>query len=465
MNQRGLIGVFVLTAMILLGWLILLFGRNPTMFSAKGQRYYVVFDYAPGVTVNTPVRRSGVRIGQVERVELDDATGKVRVTVLVDSPHVLYEDDRPRLLHGAFSGDTSIDFEPPRPASNGKLPVQGRNNEPGAIRQVGFLLAQQQANPQPPAERKPAPPGTTFQGASQSDVSSLMSELGKLTPPAREAFIEMQRALDRFEKMTPLFEDTLREIRDLARVTRDAMPEVRDLAKATREAMPELRRTAEEAQVTARNWSRLGERLDVLVQSNEDKLVQAVNGFNDVVRRVATLLGDDNQRNVTTILRNSSTASKNLESISRNADEFLKEGQKTMHRFGESVTKADEVLGNLQKATKPIAERSESVMKNLDESTDRLNRTLAELNSLLALINKEEGVVRRFLSDTSLYNNLNDAAAMLAHSMPRVDRILHDFEVFADKIARHPESLGVGGVVRPSAGLKDPPNTSHWRGP
>src|SRR5207302_7548329 len=159
--------------------------------------------------------------------------------------------------------------------------------------------------------------------------SSLMSELGKLTPPAREAFIEMQRALDRFEKMTPLFEDTLREIRDLARVTRDAMPEVRDLAKATREAMPEIRRTAEEAQVTARNWSRLGERLDVLVQSNEDKLVQAVNGFNDVVRRVATLLGDDNQRNVTTILRNSSTASKNLESISRNADEFLKEGQKT----------------------------------------------------------------------------------------------------------------------------------------
>ncbi|HEV3117726.1 MAG TPA: hypothetical protein VGY58_11770, partial [Gemmataceae bacterium] len=153
------------------------------------------------------------------------------------------------------------------------------------------------------------------------------------------------------------------------------------------------------------------------------------------------------------------------ESISRNADEFLKEGQKTMHRFGDSVTKADEVLGNLQKATKPIAERSESVMKNLDESTDRLNRTLVELNSLLALINKEEGVVRRFLSDTSLYNNLNDAAAMLAHSMPRVDRILHDFEVFADKIARHPESLGVGGVVRPSAGLKDPPNTSHWRGP
>ena len=30
-------------------------------------------------------------------------------------------------------------------------------------------------------------------------------------------------------------------------------------------------------------------------------------------------------------------------------------------------------------------------------------------------------------------------------------------EVFADKIARHPESIGLGGAVRPSAGLKDMP--------
>ena len=40
----------------------------------------------------------------------------------------------------------------------------------------------------------------------------------------------------------------------------------------------------------------------------------------------------------------------------------------------------------------------------------------------------------------------------------RADRILKDFETFADKLARHPESLGLGGVVRPSAGLKDPPH-------
>jgi phospholipid/cholesterol/gamma-HCH transport system substrate-binding protein len=41
--------------------------------------------------------------------------------------------------------------------------------------------------------------------------------------------------------------------------------------------------------------------------------------------------------------------------------------------------------------------------------------------------------------------------------MPRLDRILKDFETFADKLARHPELLGVRGAVKPSAGLKEPP--------
>ena len=41
--------------------------------------------------------------------------------------------------------------------------------------------------------------------------------------------------------------------------------------------------------------------------------------------------------------------------------------------------------------------------------------------------------------------------------IPLYREILADFETFADKLARHPEALGLGGVVRPGDGLKDPP--------
>ena len=45
----------------------------------------------------------------------------------------------------------------------------------------------------------------------------------------------------------------------------------------------------------------------------------------------------------------------------------------------------------------------------------------------------------------------------LPDALSQIDYIMRDMQVFADKIARHPESLGLGGVVKPSAGLKESP--------
>jgi phospholipid/cholesterol/gamma-HCH transport system substrate-binding protein len=79
-------------------------------------------------------------------------------------------------------------------------------------------------------------------------------------------------------------------------------------------------------------------------------------------------------------------------------------------------------------------------------------------------MNRSDGTLRRLATDPTLYNNLNDLTCVLLRLTPRMDRILHDVEVFADKIARHPESLGLGGVVSPSSGLKDAPPSSHlWQ--
>ena len=146
---------------------------------------------------------------------------------------------------------------------------------------------------------------------------------------------------------------------------------------------PEVRRTNEEIQVAARNWSRLGERMDVLLQTNQDKLVQAVDNLNDTLNRISRVFNEENQRNLSTTLKNARAGSENLESISRNTDALLKESRKTVERINSSVTQTDEVLRNLQQATKPMADRSNAVMKNLDESTEKLNRTLTDTRELV----------------------------------------------------------------------------------
>jgi ABC-type transporter Mla subunit MlaD len=194
------------------------------------------------------------------------------------------------------------------------------------------------------------------------------------------------------------------------------------------------------------------------LQTNQDMIVKTLENLNDVVIRIATLFSEENQRNLTAILRNARAGSENLEAISKGTEEIIKEGRLTMKRFSESLNRADDVLSNLQQASKPLAERGPSVMKNLDESVERLNRVLLEVSDLLRAFRQDDGALGKFFRDPSLYNNINEAACMLTRMMPRLDRILKDFEVFADKVARHPESLGLGGVVTPSAGLKEAPS-------
>jgi phospholipid/cholesterol/gamma-HCH transport system substrate-binding protein len=428
------IGIFVLASIVLLAILITLFGGSATLFKAQ-DTYTIVFDYAPGVGEGTPVRRSGVRIGQVKKVELDDKTGKVRVTISIERPHVLYQDDRPILIQGALSGDTSIDFvqrppePPPEPAKSEEAEASPSVSE-NEIQPVSFAVAQAPANQplpaNPPPQRVPAKPGTVFSGESQPNVGAVLQELSKMSAPAQAALAEMQKLMDRLEKMTPLMEETLRVYRDLGR--------------DTNKMLPDLRRTNDEIQVTARNWSKLGERLDVLVQTNQDKVVKTLDNLNDTVVRVGNVFNDENQRNLAAILKNVSAGSKNFESISKNTDELLKESRK---------------------AVEPLAERSSSITKNLDESAEKLNKTLTDVRELLRGASQSEGTFHRILYDPSLYNNLNDAVFMLDRMMPRVDRILRDFEVFADKVARHPESLGVRGAISPNSGLKEGP--SSWQ--
>ena len=101
-----------------------------------------------------------------------------------------------------------------------------------------------------------------------------------------------------------------------------------------------------------------------------------------------------------------------------------------------------------------MADRSAAIMHNLDESTDRLNKLTQEAREVLRAFQGNNGTLSALLNDPTLYNNLNDVACMMKHIMPRLDRAMKDVELFADKIARHPESLGVGGALQRGNGLK-----------
>ncbi len=419
MNEQAIrfrIGIFVLATLILLAVLITLFGGFPNYFKRTDQ-YTIVFTNAPGVAAGTPVRRSGVRIGEVRAITLDNATGKVQVVIQVEENFSLRKGDRPTLMPGFLGGDTSIAFLPPE---------DPKQIDPTTVE-----------------------PGSTLEGVSPVDAHVLVQKTGELMPPAQEALVEMKKVFQKLDKLTPLMEDTLKDFRELS--------------KTTRATIPDLKKTNEEFQITARQWGKLGERLDVLVATNEDKINKTLTRLEDTLKKVGDVFSDENQKNVRDTLKNLKTGSDRLEGIAKGTEEMIKDTRMTLKHVDDSLKRAEEVLDNMQKASKPFAERSPAILKNVEESTDKLNRLLTDLREVFPGIARGDGSLQKLLTDPSLYNNVNDSAAMMTKILPRIDRVLHDIEIFADKIARHPESLGIGGVVRPGSGLKESPTIWPWR--
>jgi phospholipid/cholesterol/gamma-HCH transport system substrate-binding protein len=506
MNERTMrlrLGIFVIASLLLLAGLIVMFGSFPGLFK-RSTAYTVRFTDAPGISPGTPVRRAGVRIGTVRDVVLDDERGIVRVQLAIDPPHTLRNSEQATLVIGILGSDASIDFIP-RPAEEGE-PVDRGLVDPGAelvgvkaanvntlLRRASEVvpntqetlndirksmqrlerLAGRLEKMTPLAEDTLREYRELARSARQTipdlrktntEYQSLAKEVRDAIPDIRRTNIEIQELAKSVREAVPDARVTLREVNDLARSVRQTLPafeksadELRLLAQGVRESIPAFRATMDDFGATARTYGRLGERIDVLVQTNQEKAVKTLEGHQEAVNRFNRLLGDENQRNVQSMLANSRSASENFPSISRSADDVLNQGRASVRQLNKTLEKLEALSTDLQKMSKPAGDRADSITRNLDEAAIKLNATLTDVRALMRNLDRSDGTLKKFLTEPSLYNNLDAAACMAAKLVPRLDRMLKDFEIFADKLARHPEALGIGGMVRPGSGLKNPP--------
>ncbi len=116
MNERTMqfrIGMFVIVAGLVLTMLIVWFGESPALFRAVS---YVTVHYseAPGVGEGIPVRKSGIRVGEVVSIRFDDRPGQpdgVLVTLSLEKKYKIHAGSVPKITR-ALIGDVSIDLMP-----------------------------------------------------------------------------------------------------------------------------------------------------------------------------------------------------------------------------------------------------------------------------------------------------------------------------------------------------------------
>ena len=473
MNDRSVkvkLGAFVLGTLVVLAGLVIAFGGMPTFFTSKNH-YTLVFSESPGVAVGTPIRKSGVRVGEVTAIDLDPESGKVFVRVNIEKKNPPRRNEDAVISRGFLSGDTTIDF----------LPHIEDDGKPMALASM-------------------YEPGSEIQGLPPITARSLLSQAQGILPSTQQSLDRMVATFERLEMMAPKIEKALDEVGGLARDGREFMPELRKTNKQIQDfigypetdpgavfatsapvlpgsAIPPqmlpggrrpdpttLRALVADFRATLQTIRPAVEDIRDTIRRNEPELaatLKSARGTLDSGKAVFDALNEvlspENRRQFSELTKNLVSLSGNLVRLTLAVGALLDEGEKTVRGLNQRVAQSEAILNDLRAFTKPLGERADRMIGNFDTTLDQLNRGIADIRSLTSGLGQGGGTLNKLFSDPMLYHNLNDAAATLTRVLCRVERIAKDMEVFADKVARKPESLGVGGALRPNSGLKDVP--------
>jgi phospholipid/cholesterol/gamma-HCH transport system substrate-binding protein len=122
------IGMFVIVDGLVLTMLIVWFGESPSLL--RDHVYVTVrYDEAPGVAEGIPVRKSGIRVGEVTAIAFDERPNQpdgVLVTLSLDRKFRIKEGSVPRITR-SLMGDVAIDLLPG--TGSGRLPTANHSQD------------------------------------------------------------------------------------------------------------------------------------------------------------------------------------------------------------------------------------------------------------------------------------------------------------------------------------------------
>lgn len=223
---------------------------------------------------------------------------------------------------------------------------------------------------------------------------------------------------------------------------------VRDPIEAFSTLEPKLSTALDSLVAASETVSKLAVTIDKTLLGDDDrfdkligKTEKALDDFSLAMTGVNDVIGDEAARR------------RMKESINMLPD-VLGDLRTAVKGIGATVDSADRNLRNLEGLTRPLGERGEQIVTRLDSTIGRLDEVLLQASGFVKSLNESEGTLGRLVRDPKLYEELSATVSNVNRISRELRPIINDVRVFSDKIARHPESLGVRGALDRRPGLK-----------
>lgn len=222
----------------------------------------------------------------------------------------------------------------------------------------------------------------------------------------------------------------------------------RDPFEAFASLEPKLALALDSLTIASESVSKLSTNLDKLFLGEDDKFKQMVNkteialeSFSLAMNNINDVMGDPNARD-------------KMKAAIEALPEVLADLRSTVKGISTTVDTADRNLRNLEGLTRPLGERGEEMVAQVDRTIGRLDDVLQQAAMFTKALNQSDGTLGKLVRDPKVYDDLAQAAANVNSITKELRPIVDDVRVFTDKIARHPEQLGVRGALDRRPGLK-----------
>jgi phospholipid/cholesterol/gamma-HCH transport system substrate-binding protein len=380
--------------------------RDLLPWGVRSYRIAIELPQAPGVGLNTPVRKNGLLIGRV--TEIEDLDNGVIAKVDIDGDRRLLTSHVPHVRTSVL-GDATIDFvseptaEPPQQLSGGaKIAGVVDPNPFDSIAKLGDLQDDVQQTMQALARA----------GNEVADVAARVDEaFGSETEEGRikRLLDTTERAMSQLGDAAAAFNEILGENLLDEPATQSAPPTTQGIPPANQGARPSASIAASLA-----NFQQ-PDQAEVVIQvpTTRDRLKQALNELPDAVRDFRV----------------------------------------TMQEFRVVLDSANKNFRDLEGFTQPLGQNGPRIVNSILETTDGLDRMVEELNVFTQALSSREGTLGQLIHDRQVYENLNrllhnanQVVLQVNDITLRLRPVVNDARIFMDKVAREPGRVVTGGL-------------------
>lgn len=210
----------------------------------------------------------------------------------------------------------------------------------------------------------------------------------------------------------------------------------------------DLKTVIDSVSKTSKDLDQVVLRVNEILGANQSKIGQTINKASDTLDSIKTTMDAAHRFIDDPVL---------AEKLKLALGDMPKLVQETRHAVGtaeHTFEVASKSLETLDGFTSMLREEGKPMFQRMDHVVDNLSELTGQLNTFSANLNSDRGTVGRLVRSPELYERLDrtlyDVNCLVRDARPIIDNA----RVFSDKIARHPESLGVRGVLERNPGIK-----------